>query len=141
MAVGPQASGISSLSSLWDKLLCQSYTVIMVQSCTVWKHMLELSQLETLWQHDNLDAKILALNIVVNVPATYLPEPTIREERSAESQDEQCHLETSLQLHKLRVAPVCPVTGYGLLCTTFKLQYDKHYCHSIEWYVHRLLLI
>jgi hypothetical protein len=98
--------------------------------------MLELSQPETLWQHANL----MALN-VINLHVTYLPEATIREERSAESQDEQCHLETSLQLHKLRVAPVCPVTGYGLLCATFKTEHDKHYCHSIEWYVHRLLAI
>jgi hypothetical protein len=33
--------------------------------------MLELSQPETLWQHANLDANILALNIVVNVHAVH----------------------------------------------------------------------
>jgi hypothetical protein len=50
--------------------------------------MLELSQPETLWQHANLDANILALNIVVKCSCcTYLP-GTSREERSAESQDD-----------------------------------------------------
>lgn len=71
--------------------------------------MLELSQPETLWQHANI-------LVVVNMHATYLPETTIREERSAEIKDEQTQANSKsvshgdqAQLHKLRV-PVCHAT-------------------------------